>query len=398
MGRLRVKWTVIAIGGLLATPWLASAWGETVESSPKPAGGQPAIDILTEGQWQRVDDSVDRALTWLASRQQRDGSFPTLPQGQPGVTSLCVMAFLSHGHLPGEGPYGQQLNRAIQYVQSCQKQNGMLAVVAPNGPEINRQINHHVGGPATYNHAISSLLLSEAFAVSNQLDTSRSQEVIEKSLRVTFEMQGWRKRRDKDRGGWRYLHRSRDFDSDLSVTGWQLMFLRSAKNAGFDVDKESIDEAVGYVRRCFQERSGTFNYATVDANKCSRAMAGAGVLALAHAGYHNSPEAQLAGKWILQHHFQNYNGQDLASRGEGRNDRYHYGLFNCSQAMYQLGGQYWERFFPQTVEALLASQRSDGAWPTENYAKDRRYGKAYTTALVLLSLGTPNQLLPVFQR
>jgi len=49
----------------------------------------PAMDILTENEWQKVDTSVERALTWLASTQQRDGSFPTLPQGQPGVTSSC---------------------------------------------------------------------------------------------------------------------------------------------------------------------------------------------------------------------------------------------------------------------------------------------------------------------
>jgi hypothetical protein len=34
------------------------------------------------------------------------------------------------------------------------------------------------------------------------------------------------------------------------------MSLRSAKNAGFDVPKATIDDAVAYVRRCFQPKYG----------------------------------------------------------------------------------------------------------------------------------------------
>ena len=42
-------------------------------------------------------------------------------------------------------------------------------------------------------------------------------------------------------------------DSDLSVTGWHLMFLRSARNAGFDVPDRAIADAVAYIRRTFSE-------------------------------------------------------------------------------------------------------------------------------------------------
>ena len=51
-------------------------------------------------------------------------------------------------------------------------------------------------------------------------------------------MQLWPKDSPADRGGWRYIHDLDDVDSDLSVTGWQLMFLRSARNAGFEVPNE----------------------------------------------------------------------------------------------------------------------------------------------------------------
>ena len=71
-------------------------------------------------------------------------------------------------------------------------------------------------------------------------------------------MQRWPKDQAEDRGGWRYIDDDGTCDSDLSITGWELMFLRSARNAGFDVPKQPIDDAVAYVRRCFAAEHGTF--------------------------------------------------------------------------------------------------------------------------------------------
>src|ERR1035441_5363703 len=63
----------------------------------------PLAGVLTPARWQEVENSVDRALGWLASQQAADGSFPTAPAAQPAVTSLCVLAFLSRGPQPGLG-------------------------------------------------------------------------------------------------------------------------------------------------------------------------------------------------------------------------------------------------------------------------------------------------------
>jgi hypothetical protein len=98
--------------------------------------GDPA-DVLSADEWQQVDAAVGRALEWLAAQQEPDGSFPTLDLGQPGVTSLCVMAFLQHGHVPGEGRYGSGLERAIDYVIRCQKQNGLVSLLGPDEPALN---------------------------------------------------------------------------------------------------------------------------------------------------------------------------------------------------------------------------------------------------------------------
>ena len=97
---------------------------------------------------------------------------------------------------------------------------------------------------------------------------------------------------------------------------------------------------------------------------------------------------------MLNYSFEVYNGNEPFPRRE----RYHYSLFMCCQGMYQMGSPYWEQFFPRTVRAVLANQRPDGSWDAESFQRDRRFGNSYTTALVILAVGAPNQLLPIFQR
>ncbi len=365
-----------------------------------PLHAQTKADLLTPTQWQQIDTSVERALQWLATQQQRDGSFLTLSQGQPGVTSLCVMAFAAHGHLPGEGPYGAQLQKAIDFIVSCQKPSGLLALVGPGGQRITRNVSHSIGSAATYNHAFSALLLSEVFAMGSG-DLQQNQAVIERAVQATLDMQRWPKRRKTDEGGWRYVDRFDEdglHDSDLSVTGWHLMFLRSAKNAGFEVPKETIDNAISYVHRCFQPKYQTFLMFAGPEDSRSRGMAGAGILALAHAGHHDSKEARLAGDWLLKEGFANYNESRHYNSDSWTDDRYHYGVFCASQAMYQLGGEHWAQFFPPTVKVILQNQSQRGYWAADVHYSDGKFGNAYTTALMVLTLGAPNQLLPIFQR
>jgi hypothetical protein len=398
LGIVGVLMMLVAEESFSQPPEFSTTPSSSRHSAPDDATNRSPASVLTADEWRRVDRAVERGLAWLAAEQQEDGSFPTIPNGQPAVTSLCTMAFVAHGNVPGDGRYGRNLERATDYVLSCQKESGLVALVGPEGPVLDRVVpEHEVGICAAYNHAISSLLLSEMYGMSVAERARRIEAVINRSLRLSLAMQRWHKDRAVDRGGWRYLDDPENVDSDLSITGWELMFLRSARNAGFDVPRAPIDDAVAYVRRCYAPEFGTFEYVTGVGDDRSRCMAGAGILALAHAGFHNSREAQQSGQWLLEHDFTEYNAT-LSFHQQWPRDRYHYALFNCAQAMYQLGGRYWQEFFPPTVRTLLANQQPDGSWPTDSHWHDSQFGNAYTTALVVMTLGAPNQLLPVFQR
>lgn len=357
------------------------------QSTDNPEDGAPvplsaAIDAAT---WRRVDASTDKALAWLAASQRRTryGSFVAPTSGQPGVTGLCIMAFLSKGHLPGGGEYGEELNGAIDYVISCQRGDGLISG-GPGGSDFN-------GKTAMYNHAIAGLVLTQVYGMVDSERAERIAEVVPDALAFTRKRQALPRPRH-EQGGWRYFYQGNP-ESDLSVTGWQLMFLRSAKNAGFDVDQQHIDEALGYVHACWDDRQGVFYYMRHTGNvRWSRGMCAVGIVGLAMGGEHKTAIAKRSGRFILRNSFHRYG--DRVGGGE----RWFYSTYVCSQAMSQLGGEYWSRFFPTLVPTLLSVQRGDGSWPAEPHSGDSQYGNACTTAFAVLAMTPPLQLLPLYQR
>lgn len=347
-----------------------------------PAPLSAAIDAAT---WKRVNSSTDKALSWLATQQRRtgDGSFAAPTSGQPGITGLAVIAYLSKGHLPGGGQYGRQLDHAVDYVISCQRNDGLIAG-GPGGMNM-------AGKTAMYNHGIAGLVLSQVYGMVDRERADEIAKVIPKALAFTRTRQTLRKSHKQEEGGWRYYYNSTP-ESDLSVTAWQIMFMRSAKNAGFDVPQQHIDDALKYVHGCWDNNQGVFYYQRgPSGSRWSRGMCGVGIVALAMGGEHHTTMAKRAGQFILNNSFHQYG--DRVGGGE----RWFYSAYTCSQAMSQLGGDDWNRFYPTLVRTLLSTQRPDGSWPPEPY-NDSQFGNAYTTTLSVLAMTPPLQLLPLYQR
>jgi hypothetical protein len=357
---------------------LSLSMGYSAEKPPKPAGRG---DLLPEAEWQAVENSVDRGLHFLAGRQRADGGFDAQPENEPGITGLCVLAFLSRGHLPGEGPFGETLTRAIDFVIGSQQRDGLVSRARDKYQ-------------ATYCHGIGSLVLSEVYGLGRAKNEEQMRQAIENAVRFAGQRLSQPKRHSDDDGSWRYLARHRQSDGDLSITSWHLMFLRSARNAGFEVDVALIDDALGYLRRVYDPAIGSFRYeihTDFPPLNHSRGMAGAGLLSLSLAGEHESPLAKKTARYILDRPFDQY---DRPIRGE---EYQCYSAFYCSQAMFQQGRDEWKAFYPPFARTLTSAQADDGAWrPREG--KDAPFGAAYTTAITILALSPPFQMLPIFQK
>lgn len=371
---------------LLALAVSIMAWAVRSARAEDAEAIESPREVLTAAEWRQVDQTIDRGLDYLAARQRDDGSFEAPPTGQPGVTALCVLAFLSRGHLPGEGPHGERIERAVEFVLTCQREDGLFSLIEPEPHHVHDGASH----AGNYNHAIAGLMLGEVYGMTAPRLRDRIKTAIPKGLQFLRRMQQRPKRNPEEAGGWRYIRPRQAIDADLSVTSWQLMYMRSARNAEFDVPKEWIDDAMGYIRRCFDHHRKTFAYSTHRSyGLVTPGIVGGGIVSLSLGGEHNTEIAQLAGKHVLSYSFARYNTASFP---------YHYGAYYCSQAMYQLGGEYWKTFYPHLAHELRAHQNGDGSWERENFNNGDYFGRSYTTALSVLALTPAYQLLPIYQR
>lgn len=305
-----------------------------------------------------ADRAIERGLAFLVSRQQKDGSFGAGNyRGNAAVSALAGLALLSGGSTPDRGPYGRQVALCVDYLLANARDSGFIV---PRGGA-----SH---GPM-YGHGFATLFLAECYGMSPRPEL---REKLSKAVKLIVNTQ------NKD-GGWRY--QPQRADADLSVTICEVMALRAARNAGLDVPKETIDRTIEYVKRS-QNADGGFMY-MIQGGESDFARSAAGVVALHSAGVYEGPEVKKGLDYLMQF---------LPGRGVVRRERYYYyGQYYAVQAMWQAGGNYWDRWYPAVRDDLIARQRKDGSWmsPISN---------DYATALACVVLQLPNNYLPIFQR
>lgn len=329
--------------------------------------------FVREGQVQdelepRIDAGIRRALQWLAAEQKPSGAWQAGEYGDStAATSLAILAFMAAGHVPDEGPYGRHITAGVEWVLKQQQPEGLL---------IGLESFH---GPM-YCHGIATLMLAEVSGMVNPTQQDRCRKALESAVKLIVDAQNYPKS-PPHQGGWRYTPTSED--SDLSVSAWQLLALRAAKDIGCDVPAENIDRAVAYIRSLHCENGGGFGYMGNHGATVTRA--GTGIVALEVCGQHRTHETMAAAQMILtrpltvQEHY------------------FFYGVYYCTVGMYKVGGDEWKTSRPILYETTLSLQNPAGYWSPET-GSERRAGKVYATCLCVLALGIEYEYLPIYQR
>lgn len=302
--------------------------------------------------------AIDRGLAYLAARQQDDGSFGTNGYSRnTAVVALSGMAFLAGGNTPGRGEYGLEATRAVDFVLSCSDDSGFISLPAgaSHGP--------------MYDHGFATLFLAEVYGMSPD---SAVREKLSRAVKLIIATQN-------SEGGWRYMPRVHD--ADISVTICQVMALRAARNAGIFVPSETIDRCIDYVKRS-QNADGGFMY-MLQGGPSRFPRSAAGVVALYSAGIYSGDEIRKGLDYLMQ----NMPRQEDLSRDTHALYGHYYGV----QAMWQAGGQYWQRWYPAVHDVLLKQQQPDGSWMDLICSE-------YGTAMACIILQMPNNYLPIFQR
>jgi hypothetical protein len=330
------------------------------QDAPPPSAQNAAMpDEITP----ELDTSVKEGLAWLASAQLPDGSFGRGRYARNvAITALACLAFMADGNVPGRGEYGQNVQHGLEFILSNANENGLLAAEAANGP--------------MYGHGFAALFLGEVYGMTaGGGDTELADRVYEALTRACRLIE----RTQNDQGGWRY--NPVPYDADVSVTICQIMALRSARNAGLEIDKAVIDRAVRYVRMC-RNPDGGFKY-QLEGGSSAWPRSAAGVASLYYAGIYEDDAIDRGLEYLLAN----------ATPGREVNSaHYFYGHYYAVQTMYLAGGEYWADWWPAIREQLIAGQNEDGSWT------DSSIGDAYGTAMALIILQMPKRYLPIFQK
>ena len=305
-------------------------------------------------------EAINRALAYLDDRQVKNGKF----EGAFGTsgyssgvatTSLAGLAFLAGGHVPGDGAYGRNVDRAAKYVMSNVQNSGFISLADGSV------------GETMYGHGFSMLFLSQVYGMTRQREIG---EKLRKAVDLTIKAQN-------NMGGWRY--QQAPVDADLSVTICQIMGLRAARDAGIYVPDEVREKCIDYVKKS-RNRNGSFSY-MMGGGGASLAMTSAGVTSLYSAGIYEGPEIEDALKII-----------DQSRPGKAGNvgGHYYYTHYYAVQAMWHAGGEYWNNWYPAIRDELIQRQQNDGSWPQGGG------GPEYSAAMACIILQMPLNYLPVF--
>ncbi len=325
---------------------------------------------------------IGGGLAWLARQQEKGGNWK-LHEGYPdagertirtdtGATALALLAFLGDGHTTNSGQHAKVVAKGIAWLKSNQKANGDFH----DHEELGRQT-------AFYAHSQATIAMCETYALTNDFSLKAPCEKAVKFLMASQHPQN---------GGWRYQPQNGLSMGDLSVTGWALMALHSARMAKIDVPVDNFERASLFLDSVSEQNGSRFKYQPNDPfDKASLAMTAEGLLCRQWLGWpKDHPPQQEALSFLVAE-------ENQPSWLPGR--RNVYAWYYTAQALHNVGGPQWETWYQHVSKLILEKQQLgsgevSGSWhpnkpPGSNEEYAGKAGRLYLTTLCLLVLETP---------
>ncbi len=338
-------------------------------------------------------DGLDRALAWIVRQQRPDGRWKMTgpyPDGaesleadtDTGATALALLALLGDGNSPSTGKYPKQVASGVQWLISQQKPSGDLF----DSDEQGRSAHF-------YAHSQATIALCEALVLSGD-ETLRP--AAEKAVQFLVRAQNPRL------GGWKYRPLDGDGIGDLSVTGWALMAMHTARMARIDVPPETFLLASSFLDSTQVDvaDASRYRYRPDEPSQSAQlwSMSAEALLCRQWLGWPREYEAFAKGQAFLT--------SEVNTPVWEEGQRNVYAWYYTAQTLHNLGGETWKTWFARTQGLLLQHQASGagktgGSWhPTHPKGAFLEWsegaGRLYFTVMCVLILETPERHAPVY--
>lgn len=323
--------------------------------------------------------AVARGLEWIKNHQLPNGSWNfnhllnprcdcptpgTMEQNPNAATAMALLTFLGAGHTHQLGNYQPEVQKGIDFLLSnfIRAEKGICFF--PQG----------AGQPMFYTHGLATIALSEAYAMTGDMNLRQPIAGAIDFLAATQE----------SGGGWRYFPGQ---PGDTSVVAWELMALKSAQFSRIPVQQKVFRGVDRFLNSVGSMRNSQFSYLPERQAMPIPSMTAAGLLCRMYLVSKDGAAGLQAGVRVLD------------QRGPDPDNMYY--NYYATQVMHHWGGPEWDRWNNVMRDYLIRTQIQEGhAKGSWDVADRHGYvgGRLYMTSLVLLTLEVYYRHLPLYQR
>jgi len=368
------------------------------EPSTQPGGGSLPTEVSGRGGSGKDDligkyggsefseQAVLAGLRWLAKHQDPSGMWSGArwetrcpaddrcggiaeDEYTAGLTGLAMLAFLGAGNTHKDGEFADNVRRALNWLRRLQTPEGLF------DEPLRRNM---------YNHSVCTLAVCEAYAMTQNAEIGRMA-----GQAITYIS-----RAQQPGGGWDYTDFQTD-RNDLSIAGWCIMALKSAKLSGLPVSWETWDRAKQALLKA-STPDGRLKYAdkAPHAGRLGDGLTAVGMLCRYYFEVEDKLTMDRASRHLLA------NPPLWRKLKTPSTDSTFYYWYYGTLAMFQRGGKDWERWNASLRDMLIRNQRKDGhaagSWDPDDAWIGPYAGRLYSTSLNILNLEIYYRYLPLY--
>ena len=324
-----------------------------------------------EGPTPESERAVEWGLRWLMAHQRDDGSWsfdhnksacrgqcrnPGTEASTTAATAIVLLPFLGAGYTHLEGEYQDVVKRGIYHLIK-------RARLTPHGADLQEG--------TMYAQGLSTIALCEAYALTQD---PTLKDLAQRSIRFIVYAQ------DTKGGGWRYTPGE---PGDTTVTGWQLMGLKSGQMARLDVPTSTLYMVRRFLGSVQSEGGARYGYMTPQPRNTTTAI---GLLMRMYTGWRRDhPGLQKGTAYLSQW---------------GPSDDNMYYNYYATQVMHHWQGTEWESWNRKMRDYLIATQATTsheaGSWYFSGGRGDVG-GRLYNTAMAVMTLEVYYRYMPLYR-
>ena len=332
-----------------------------------------------------TEASVQGGLRWLANNQRKDGSWSlqgpykdgAINENEATATAMALLAFQGAGNTHKKGAFKQNVAKGWEWLLKGQDADGNF---------------FHEGGfnHSYYTNGQCAIALCELYGMTKD---EQFKEPAERAIDYLLKSQG-------SEGGWRY---SPQADSDVSVTGWVLMALQSARMAYLPVPEDKLRRVERFLDKVALD--GGTRYPYQRGKEATKVMTAEALLCRQYLGWPRDDERLIDGvRYITQ-------PENLIDYEREPNVYYWY---YATQVCHHMEGEHWKKWNSvmrqEVPEHQVKSGREAGSWDPgrsdrgapNGYQWHDQYtphgGRLYVTCLSIYMLEVYYRHLPIYSK